>query len=70
MNDVWVIAAFGTAFSRRPDDSIKDLARETYAGVLADTTLGDLKDIGTAWFGNCLMHTWGQPGIQIGRAHV
>ena len=32
--------------------------------MLADARLGDGNDIATAWFGNCLMHTWGQGGIR------
>ena len=64
MRDVWIIGAHSTAFAKRPESTFKDLTRETYLGVLADAGLGDGHDIATAWFGNCLMHTWGQGGIR------
>ena len=64
MRDVWIIGTHSTAFAKRPESSFKDLTRETYLGVLADAGLGDGDDIATAWFGNCLMHTWGQGGIR------
>ena len=64
MRDVWILGTHSSAFARRPDSSFKDLTRETYLGVLADAGLGDGNDIATAWFGNCLMHTWGQGGIR------
>jgi acetyl-CoA acetyltransferase len=64
MRDVWIIGAHSTAFAKRPDASFKDLTRETYLGVLADADLGSGDDIATAWFGNCLMHTFGQGGIR------
>lgn len=61
---VWIIGAHSTQFARRPDDSLKSLARETYLGVLGDVGMADGSDIQSAWFGNCLMHTWGQGGIR------
>ena len=64
MTNVWIIGAHSTAFARRPEDSLKSLARETYTGVLADVGMTDGADIGSAWFGNCLMHTWGQGGVR------
>jgi acetyl-CoA acetyltransferase len=64
MTNVWIIGAHSTAFARRPDDSLKSLARETYLGVLSDVGMTDGSEIGTAWFGNCLMHTWGQGGVR------
>jgi acetyl-CoA acetyltransferase len=64
MRDVWIIGAHSTAFAKRPDSSFKSLTRETYLGVLADADFGDGADIATAWFGNCLMHTFGQGGIR------
>jgi acetyl-CoA acetyltransferase len=64
MRDVWVIGVHSTAFGRRPESSFKDLTREAYAGVLTDAGFGDGRDIGSAWFGNCLMHTFGQGCIR------
>ena len=64
MRDVWILGTHSTAFAKRPESTFKDLTRETYLGVLADAGLGDGQDITTAWFGNCLMHTWGQGGIR------
>jgi len=43
---------------------LKQLTRETYLGVIEDSGIGNGDDIGSAWFGNCLMHTWGQGGIR------
>ena len=41
MKDVYIIGSYSTAFGRRPGDSVKDLAREAYEGVLADAGLDD-----------------------------
>lgn len=67
MRDVWIVGTHTTAFGRRPDTSFKDLTRQTYQGVLADAQLANGDDLGSAWFGNCLMDTWGQSCI---RGHV
>jgi acetyl-CoA acetyltransferase len=66
MRDVWIIGTHTTAFGKRPEASFKDLTRETYLGVLADAGLAGSggTPIGSAWFGNCLMHTWGQGCIR------
>ena len=60
MNDVYVLGVYTTPFGRRPDTSIKELTREAYVGALADAGFDDGRDIEAAWFGNCLMHYWGQ----------
>lgn len=60
-NDVYVIGSYSTVFKRWPDKSLKQLAREAYLGVLQDAGLSDGSAIQAAWFGNCLMHAWGQP---------
>lgn len=60
LNDVFVLGVYTTPFGRRPDTSIKDLTREAYLGALADAGFEDGRDIEGAWFGNCLMHYWGQ----------
>jgi acetyl-CoA acetyltransferase len=64
--DVWVIGSTTTTFGRRPDDTFKDLTREAYLAVLDDAGLAGSggSPITTAWFGNCLMHTFGQPGVR------
>jgi acetyl-CoA acetyltransferase len=66
MRTVWVVGTHSTAFGRRPDDSFKDLARETYLGVLADARLGGSggEPIGSVWYGNCLGHTFDQACIR------
>ena len=34
MSDVYLVGTFSTAFGKRPDQTVKDLAREAYLGVL------------------------------------
>jgi len=66
MGEVWIIGAWTSRFGKRTDDTFKDLTREAYLGVLEDAGLdgsGGI-DIESVWFGNCLMHTWGQGGIR------
>ena len=62
--NIWIVGTHSTSIARRPDDSLKALARETYTGVLADVGMPNGDDIESAWFGNCLMHTWGQGGVR------
>jgi acetyl-CoA acetyltransferase len=66
MRDVWIIGTTTTAFGKRPDASFKDLTREAYLAVLDDAGLAGSGGgpITSAWFGNCLMHTWGQGCIR------
>ncbi len=59
-NDVYVLGVHTTTFGKKPDSSIKDLTREAYLGALEDAGLETGKDIEAAWYGNCLMHYWGQ----------
>ncbi|MGF7158740.1 acetyl-CoA acetyltransferase [Rhodoligotrophos appendicifer] len=59
-NDVYVLGVHTTEFKKQPEKSFKDLARDAYLGALADADLEDGRDIEGAWFGNCLMHYWGQ----------
>ena len=66
--DVYVIGSFSTQFKRWPDKSIKDLARDTYLGVLEDAGMTHGRDIEFCWFSNCSMGTlWEQDLI---RGHV
>jgi len=64
MNDVYIIGSYSTAFGRRPEDTVKDLTREAYEGVLADAGLDDPNRIESSWFGNCGMWTDDQGSIR------
>ncbi|MBX9608212.1 MAG: thiolase family protein [Gammaproteobacteria bacterium] len=64
MSSVYIIGAYGTAFGRRPQDSVKDLTREAYLGVLADAGLDDGGPLESVWFGNCGMWTENQGSIR------
>jgi acetyl-CoA acetyltransferase len=64
MSDVYVIGAACTPFAKRPDTSFKELTREAYEAVLADAGLDDGGPIGSAWFGNCGMGSFGQRNIR------
>ena len=56
MQDVFVIGSHSTSFGKKPDQSFKDLTRETYMGLLGDSGLANGDDIEFAYFGNCAMH--------------
>ncbi|CAO3427858.1 thiolase family protein [Azospirillum endophyticum] len=58
--DVYIIGVHTTPFRRWPEKTFKDLTRETYLGALTDAGLDSGQPIEAAWFGNCLMHCWGQ----------
>ena len=64
MIPVYLIGAYCTAFGRRPQDSVKDLTREAYLGVLADAGLADGGPLESVWFGNCGMWTENQGSIR------
>lgn len=64
MKDVYIIGSYSTAFGRRPEDSVKDLTREAFDGVLADAGLDDPERIESSWFGNCGMWTDDQGSIR------
>jgi acetyl-CoA acetyltransferase len=64
MSDVYVIGVSCTPFARRPDASFKELTREAYEQVLADAGFDDGGPIGSAWFGNCGMGSFGQRNIR------
>ena len=64
MRDVYIIGAYSTAFGKRPNDGFKELTREAYLGALADAEMGDGRDIGFAYFGNCAMHRVAQTSIR------
>lgn len=64
MSDVFVIGTACTVFGKLPERSFKDLTREVYLDVLADSGLADGGAIESAWFGNCGMGTFGQRNIR------
>ncbi|MEQ8262874.1 thiolase family protein [Pseudohaliea sp.] len=64
MSDVYLVGTFSTAFGKRPDHTVKDLAREAYLGVLADAGLADGGSIESCWFGNCGMWVEEQGSIR------
>ena len=64
MSDVYLVGAFSTIFGKRPDDTVKDLAREAFLGVLADAGLADGGAIESCWFGNCGMWVEEQGSIR------
>ena len=61
---VYIIGAHSTAFRRWPDKGFKELTREAYLGAARDAGLSDPNVIEAAWFGNCVMHYWGQPLVR------
>ena len=64
MQDVYVIGVSCTAFGKQPDKTFKDLTREAYTQVVADTGVDLAQRIEQAWFGNCGMGTFGQRNIR------
>jgi len=63
MRDVYILGTSCTAFGKRPADSFKALTREAYLDALADARM-EGGAIGSAWFGNCGMGTFGQRNIR------
>lgn len=64
MQDVYVIGVSCTAFGKQPDKTFKDLTREAFTEVVADTGVDLAQQIEQAWFGNCGMGTFGQRNIR------
>ena len=58
--NVYIIGTSSTPFRRWPDVGFKELTRQAYLGAVEDAGLADPQAIEAAWFGNCLMHYWGQ----------
>lgn len=58
---VYIIGTYSSAFRRWPEKSFKQLTREAYLGAAQDAGLMDPMAIEAAWFGNGMMHYWGQP---------
>ncbi len=56
MRDVYIVGSHSTTFGKKPNESFKQLTRETVRGVLDDVgwEMGD--EIEIAYFGNCGMH--------------
>ena len=63
-DSVYIIGTFSTPFRRWPEKSFKELTREAYLGAVHDAGLADPQAIEAAWFGNCVMHYWGQPLVR------
>lgn len=61
---VYIIGSHAIPFRRWPEKSFKDLTRDVYLATLKDAGLDGGVGIASAWFGNCLMHYWGQPMIR------
>lgn len=64
MSHVYVIGVSCTPFGKYPDKSFKDLTREAFSEVMADTGVDIAQQIEQAWFGNCGMGTFGQRNIR------
>jgi len=65
--NVYVVGSYSSRFGKFPDLTHKDLVREAYLNVLADSGIESAHEIESAWFGNSLMDVWGQSCI---RGHV
>jgi len=61
---VYVLGTWCSPFRRWPDAGFKELTRQAYLGAAADAGLADPAVIEAAWFGNCVMHYWGQPLVR------
>lgn len=61
---VYILGAYSTPFGRWPDKGFKDLTRDAYLGAVQDAGQDDPLVVEAAWFGNCVMHYWGQPMIR------
>jgi acetyl-CoA acetyltransferase len=56
MRPVYVVGSHSTTFGKKPDTSFKELTRETYLGVLADSEQEDGRLVEFIYFGNSAMH--------------
>ena len=61
---VYILGTFSTPFRRWPDKGFKELTRDAYLCAVQDAGLADPQVIEAAWFGNCVMHYWGQPLVR------
>ena len=61
--NAYIAGVSSTQFKKWPEKSFRDLVREAYLGALDDAGLPGA-EIEFAWFGNCGMANWGQPGIR------
>ena len=64
MSDVYVIGVSCTPFGKQADKTFKDLTRDAFMGLIADTGADVAHQIDQAWFGNCGMGTFGQRNIR------
>ena len=56
MRDVYLVGSHSTTFGKKPDETFKQLTRETVTGVLADAAWEHGAAVDIAYFGNCAMH--------------
>lgn len=61
---VYIIGTYSSPFRRWPEKGFKQLTREAYLGATQDAGLDDPAVVEAAWFGNCVMHYWGQPLVR------
>jgi len=64
MSDVYVIGVSCTPFGKQAEKTFKDLTRDAFMGLLADTEADVAHQVQQAWFGNCGMGTFGQRNIR------
>lgn len=68
VSDVYLVAVACTPFGKHPEQSFRDLARQTLDLLVADAgpdTGGAVAtELETLWFGNCFMDAWGQPNVR------
>jgi len=64
MKDVYIIGAYSTEFRKCPDLTFRDLTREAYLGAINDAGMKNGDEIQFAYFGNCMMHFFGQGCIR------
>ena len=64
LSEVYLVGAFSTVFGKRAGDSVKDLTREVFLGLLNDAGLDEGCDIESCWFGNCGMWIENQGSIR------
>ncbi len=60
MKNVYIIGAFSTQFKKWPEKTFKELTKDAFLGVLKDAEMKDGSEIESVYFGNCVMHNWGQ----------